>query len=148
LVVDNFGVKYVGREHAGHLKRVLEEHYYKVTADWNGERYVGIHMKWDYVKQQVHLYTCQTTSKRHSFNSDINSTKDKINPSPTHQFYMEPKTICQQTQSPPLNKQDKKFIRQVFGQFLFLGRAVDSILLTPISAIASQSAEPTEETMK
>jgi hypothetical protein len=55
LVVDDFGVKYVGREHAEHLKQVLEEHY-KVTADWNGERYVGIHMKWDYAKHQVHLY--------------------------------------------------------------------------------------------
>jgi hypothetical protein len=59
------------------------------------------------------------------------------------------KTICQrQPQSPPLNKQDKKFIQQVCGKFLFLGRAVDSTLLTPISAIASQSAGPTEETMK
>ena len=31
--------------------------------------------------------------------------------------------------------------------FLFLGRAVDSTLLCPISAIASQSATPTEDTM-
>jgi hypothetical protein len=55
LVVDDFGVKYVGREHAEHLKQVLEEHY-KVTADWAGERYVGIHMKWDYSNNKVHLY--------------------------------------------------------------------------------------------
>ena len=32
LVVDDFGVKYRGKEHADHLKCVLEEHY-KVTAD-------------------------------------------------------------------------------------------------------------------
>ena len=32
-------------------------------------------------------------------------------------------------------------------KFLFLGRAVDSTLLCPISAIASQSAKPTEETL-
>ena len=31
---------------------------------------------------------------------------------------------------------------------MFLGRAVNSTLLCPISAIASQSANPTEETMK
>jgi hypothetical protein len=55
LVVDDFGVKYVSKEHAEHLKSVLEEHY-KVTADWKGERYVGIHLKWDYIKQRVHLY--------------------------------------------------------------------------------------------
>jgi Tat protein secretion system quality control protein TatD with DNase activity len=46
LVVDDYGVKYVGQEHAIHLKQVLEEHY-KVTMDWAGERYVGIHLKWD-----------------------------------------------------------------------------------------------------
>ena len=33
------------------------------------------------------------------------------------------------------------------GKFLFYGRAVDSTVLTPISAIASQQAQPTEEMM-
>ena len=27
LVVNNFGVKYMGKEHALHLKKVIEEHY-------------------------------------------------------------------------------------------------------------------------
>ena len=35
LVVDNFGVKYVGEEHALHLKQTLEENY-KVTTYWDG----------------------------------------------------------------------------------------------------------------
>jgi hypothetical protein len=35
LVVDDFGVKYVGKEHAEHLLTTLEQHY-KVTADWTG----------------------------------------------------------------------------------------------------------------
>ena len=54
LVVDDFGVKYVGEEHALHLKSVLEEHY-KVTTDWTGDRYIGITLDWDYEKRQVHL---------------------------------------------------------------------------------------------
>ena len=48
LVVDDFGVKYVGREHAEHLLSVLKEHY-KVTTDWTGSRYIGIRLDWDYV---------------------------------------------------------------------------------------------------
>ena len=36
LMVDDFGVKYAGREHAEHRKHILKEHY-KVTADWTGE---------------------------------------------------------------------------------------------------------------
>ncbi|KAL7481125.1 hypothetical protein ACHAW6_006797 [Cyclotella cf. meneghiniana] len=55
LMVDDFGVKYAGREHAEHRKRILKEHY-KVTADWTGEQYMGIHLKWDYKKRQCHLY--------------------------------------------------------------------------------------------
>ena len=38
LIVYDLGVKYVGKEHADHLKYVLEETY-KVTSDWT-----GIHM--------------------------------------------------------------------------------------------------------
>jgi len=35
LVVVNFGVKYVGKEHALHLKAALEDDY-KVTTGWDG----------------------------------------------------------------------------------------------------------------
>ena len=54
LVVDNFGVKYVGEEHANHLKRVLEEHY-TLTCDRTGTRYIGITSDWNYTKRKVHL---------------------------------------------------------------------------------------------
>ena len=54
LVVDDFGVKYVGKEHALHLKATLEQDY-KVTNDWTGNRYIGITLDWDYERRQVHL---------------------------------------------------------------------------------------------
>ena len=54
LVVDDFGVKYVGEEHALHLKKALESDY-KVTTDWTGARYIGITLDWDYERRQVHL---------------------------------------------------------------------------------------------
>ena len=41
LIVDDFGVKYVGEEHANHLIAVLSEHYV-VEKDWKGEKYCGI----------------------------------------------------------------------------------------------------------
>ena len=55
LVVDIFGVKYVGKEHALYLKQTLEENY-KVTTEWDGTRYIGITIDWDYKRKQVHLY--------------------------------------------------------------------------------------------
>jgi hypothetical protein len=47
-----------------------------------------------------------------------------------------------------LDDKAKRFIQQVCGKFLFLGRAVDSTLLCPISDIASQSSKLTMDTMQ
>jgi len=54
LVVDDFGVKYIGKEHVHHLIQILKEHY-EVEEDWGGTRYVGISLDWDYKQHQVHL---------------------------------------------------------------------------------------------
>ncbi len=54
----------------------------------------------------------------------------------------------QELHAPLLDIKAKRFIQQVCGKFLFLGRAVNSTLLFPISAIASQSSKPTEDTMR
>ena len=56
LVVDDFGVNYVGKEHVEHLMTVLQEHY-QIKADWTGTRYIGIHLAWDYKKVRF-TYTC------------------------------------------------------------------------------------------
>ena len=36
LVVNDFGIKYIGKEHAQNLKNALKEHY-KLTCDWTGK---------------------------------------------------------------------------------------------------------------
>ncbi len=41
LVVDNFGVKYVGEENTQHLLDTVQN-YYKCSCDWKGERYCGL----------------------------------------------------------------------------------------------------------
>jgi hypothetical protein len=45
--------------------------------------------------------------------------------------------------SPKLDKKGKKFIQEVTGTFLFYAPAIDSTMLTALSAIASEQAEPT-----
>ena len=54
LVVDDCGANYLGKEHAEHLKSVIEKHY-KVTTDWEGKQYLDLTLDWDYVLGQVHL---------------------------------------------------------------------------------------------
>ena len=43
-MVDDFGIKYVGKQHAQHLSTSLRENY-KITEDWTGELYLGIKLK-------------------------------------------------------------------------------------------------------
>ena len=54
LVVDDFGVKYVGEEHAAHLVVALKETY-DIEVNKKGEKYVGISLDWDYENGEVHL---------------------------------------------------------------------------------------------
>jgi hypothetical protein len=51
-------------------------------------------------------------------------------------------------EAPQLDKAGKKFIQEVTGVLLFLAQAVDSIMLTPLSALTSKQASPTELTME
>ena len=43
---------------------------------------------------------------------------------------------------------EQTFVQKVTGKFLYLGLAIDSTLLTPLSAIASQQATPTQRTIQ
>jgi hypothetical protein len=54
LVVNDFGVKYVGKEHAQHLLQMVQK-YYNCLLEEEGEQYCGLTIKWDYPGKKVHL---------------------------------------------------------------------------------------------
>ena len=68
LVIDDFGVKYVGKEHVHHLILCLKQSKYKLTKDWTGSLYCGISLNWNYdagyvdismpgyIKKKLHKY--------------------------------------------------------------------------------------------
>ncbi len=149
LVVDDFGVKYSGKEHAEHLESVLKQHY-PVKTEWDGKRYIGIFLDWDYNKQQVHLSIPGYKDKALKQFNHPKPKRPQNQPFPhTQPKYGAPKQYAkEESNAPPLDKKGKRFIQQVCGKFLFLGRAVDSSLLVPISAIASQAANPTTDTLQ
>ena len=149
LVVDDFLVQYVGKEHALHLKSVLENNY-KITEDWTASRYIGIQIDWDYDKRQVHLSMPGYVEKALKQFQHKWSGKQQNSPfqSTAIKYGAKKQYAKEESTAPKLNKQGKKFIQQVCGKFLYLGRAIDSTLLCPISAIASQAASPTEDTLR
>jgi hypothetical protein len=69
LVVDDFGVKYVGREHAEHLMTCIKKNY-NISSDWNGSAYCGLTLDWD-SKNTQSIYLCQDTPKPHSISTNI-----------------------------------------------------------------------------
>ena len=54
LCIDNFGIKYVGKEHDEHLLKALQTRY-TVTTDWTGTLFLRIKIKWDYKAGTVDL---------------------------------------------------------------------------------------------
>ena len=45
LLVDDFGVEYVGKQHDIHLRQALAKHY-ELTENWKGDLYSGINLEW------------------------------------------------------------------------------------------------------
>jgi hypothetical protein len=54
LVVDNFGVKYTRQDNIEHLIKCIKEKY-KLTMDWDGDLYCGIHLEWDYTARALDI---------------------------------------------------------------------------------------------
>ena len=54
LVVDDFGVKYVGKKHADHLVNALKKNY-KIWEDWTGSLYCEITLDWNYTQRTLDI---------------------------------------------------------------------------------------------
>jgi hypothetical protein len=52
LVVDDFEIMYVGREHDEHLTTELDEKY-EISTEWEGSLYCGIKLTWDYTSRTM-----------------------------------------------------------------------------------------------
>ena len=54
LIVDDFGIYYVGKRHLHHLRTGLKEHN-EITEDLLGSKFSGIKFQWDYIKRTYQL---------------------------------------------------------------------------------------------
>ena len=53
--MDDFGVKYVGKENAEHLIRTIKQAGYELSEDWAGTLYCGITLDWHYEEGYVEI---------------------------------------------------------------------------------------------
>jgi hypothetical protein len=149
LVVDDFGIKYVGREHINHLIDDIEEHY-EFSKDWEGRLYCGITLKWDYDERTCdlsmpgylraaihHFQHPHPALEQHSPNKWIEPTYG------AHQQLTAPMDDTE-----PLTPDLIKQVQRVTGTLLFSARAVDSTMLIALGTIAEQQTNGTEATAR
>jgi hypothetical protein len=142
LVVDAFGVIYVGREHAERLMACINKKY-NISSDWNGSAYCDLTLDWDYKNRTVDLFTsgyskaslhkyqnaapARPAHAPHTWNPPIYGAK--------MQFVNDEKI------SPVLSDKDVYKLRQPTGTLLYYIRAVDPTLIMPISGLASEQSK-------
>ena len=147
LTVDDFGVKYIGREHAEHLIQALQAQY-TITTDWTGELYCGITLKWDYdagtvdlsmpgyvakaMKRFLHSMPSRPQHSPHAWTKPVYGTATQL-------------TAPEDT-SAPLNVDGIKRLQEVIGTFLYYSRAIDSTMLVALGSLAAAQAKGTQAT--
>ena len=147
LVVDDFGIKYVGEQHFDHLIAAIKRDY-TVEVDETGGLYCGISLDWNYAEGYVdismpgyvlkQLTRYDHTQKRKAFTP--------YDPGPVR-YGKASQNLPPPDDSTPLDEKGKRRVQQVVGSFLYYARAVDVTILTALSEIAGQQSKPTEKTM-
>jgi hypothetical protein len=146
LVVDDFAVKYVGKQHAEHLRNALLRTYELIT-NWTATVYSGMTLKWDYDTR-----TCDISMPVYVSNilSKLQHDSPK-HPQHTPSRYDTPvygaKTqYATRDDTPPLTAQQCLTIQKVTGSVLYYARAVDPTILMPLNDIATEQIKATEKT--
>ena len=115
LVVNDFGVKYVGEEHTIHLKNTIEENY-TITTECDGQRYIGITLDWDYKRRQVHLSIPNYVTKAlKQFKHKLQKRQHQPYPSAPIIYGSKKQYATPTSTAPFLDNKGKKFIQQVCG---------------------------------
>jgi len=147
LIVDDFGVEYVGREHAEHLASILKN-YHDITEDWEGKKFAGIDLKWDYA-----LRTCRLTMEKYieELLAKYNHPRPrKLQRSPYKcmpiQYGNKTQFAAEEDTSPSLDGAGILRVQGIVGSLLYYARAVNNKLLVALNAIGSEQATATEAT--
>jgi hypothetical protein len=147
LAVDDFGVKYVGDQHARLLIKALED-LYTVSSDWTGSLYCCLTLDWDYTNRTVDLSMPNYVAMAlHKFQHPPPSCRQH---SP-HQWTRPVYGARVQYAPEPDDKAllpaaDIKRVQQVVGTLLYYARAVDSTMLVALNAISASQSKATKNT--
>ena len=147
LIVDDFGVEYVGKHHADHLINTLKENY-EVTVNDKGEIYSGINLTWDYVKRNFCLTMDNYTTNLRAKFDHPNPKKPQYSPHSHNPIIYGAKVqyAAETPSSPPLDNFGKLRIQQLVRDIRYYSQAVNNKLLVALIEIVQQQSSPTNHT--
>jgi hypothetical protein len=148
LVVDDFGIKYVGKENAEHLINALKSKY-TITIDWEAKQFCGINLTWDYKNRTVDMDMPDYVGNTLQCFKHITAKAEDL----PHLWIAPHCGEATQLTSPPdtstpLSPDDLKLVQQIVGVFLYCALAIDNTMLVALSSIASAQAKGTHATLK
>jgi hypothetical protein len=144
--VDDFAVKYVGKQHADHIRNDLLKTY-ELTMDWEETVYSGMTLKSDYKNR-----TCDIFMPGYVSNVLIKFQHDSSkHPQHTPSRYVTPvygaKTqYATKDETLPLTAKQCLTIQKVTGTILYCAKSVDPTVLMPLNDIATEHTKATEKT--
>jgi hypothetical protein len=147
LVMDDFGVQYVGKEHAQHLIDALETDY-TVSKDWTGGLYCGITLQWNYMNKHVDLsMPGYTKDALHKFQHLLPKRPQYAPHNWTVPAYGQRIQYAPLPDAaPPATAEEITHVQAVVGTLLYNARTLDPTLLVPLSALASHLSTATTTT--
>ena len=149
LLVDDFGVEYVGLEHFNHLLTLLKK-YHGVQINMAGNKFAGMSIEWDYNARKCQISIPGYIDRLLLKFKHPEPRRRQLSPYkclPIVYGAKQQLTPLQDT-SEPLSNDRKQRIQEIVGALLYYARAVDNKLLVALSAIASRQATATIATEK
>jgi hypothetical protein len=147
LIVDNFGVKYIGKDHAEHLIATLSS-LYTITTNWSGTLYCGITLAWNYTTRTVDLSMPGYIAKALSKFQHIPSKRRQHSPHAwtPPEYGAKPQFTAPAHTSAPLDPIGLKRLQEVIGTLLYYARANYSTMLVALGTLASAQSLGTKAT--
>ena len=125
---------------------------YAISHDWEGKRYIGLTLDWDYDKRIVMVSMPEYIENALQRVHHLQPKKQHDQPHP----HVAPKYGAKEQYteaegmdtSPTLEGKGENFVQDVVGTFLYYSRAVNCTMLAAIRSIATQQANLTKNAMK
>ena len=120
LCVDDFGIKYIGREHLQHLYDALQKETYEIVEDLEGDLYCDIALNWNYAKHHVDLVMLKYVMKQLTKFGHIAPFKPQhcpYSPNPI-KYGKDNQTPFPLDDSPLLDAAGKKRVQKIVGSFI------------------------------